>query len=235
MNNLFTVLTISIVLYMNVFTASQTGEELTGFFSFIEENRFQIEEWKIYNKGDAGIVGSSEEFYDFVRKLEATASVKEWKYETVRNHHYKVTGVANRDGVRINLTILGVQKNGKIALSVNQEIIGNREEDYEGTSWITLDGVRTSKVFYTVTASKADQYSHEQMQYLTKRLMNEFSAEKLEELVEEDFISISTYSKEIKNDLAYGKKEKMNLQIAVRSLPNKVVLTVGSPIITTEY
>ncbi|UTW70831.1 YwmB family TATA-box binding protein [Anaerobacillus sp. HL2] len=69
-------------------------------------------------------------------------------------------------------------------------------------------------------------------------ILDEFSAQQIELLKEETFISVSAYTNTWNNLLTTNEQTNMNLQIAIRAkerLGGKTTVTIGTPIITTEY
>lgn len=68
-------------------------------------------------------------------------------------------------------------------------------------------------------------------------LVRAFSGVSVEELKEETFVSLSAYTELWEQAIYTGHQHKMNLQVALRTegLGSKTTVTIGTPIITSEY
>ncbi|EEK97621.1 hypothetical protein bcere0013_51120 [Bacillus cereus BDRD-ST26] len=64
--------------------------------------------------------------------------------------------------------------------------------------------------------------------------MKDLSARAIEQIEERAFASVSAYNKKWDDALSTN-REKINVQIAIRSTDNKDTIVVGTPIITSEY
>jgi len=89
--------------------------------------------------------------------------------------------------------------------------------------------------FFTV---KALVRKKENIKQISTLLLKKFTANSIEKLVEDDFVSITAYNKSWKDYLSSNKKNKFNIQFGIRTnkeLQDTYNLTIGSPIITEEY
>jgi hypothetical protein len=68
------------------------------------------------------------------------------------------------------------------------------------------------------------------------KILKDFSADPIESLQEEAFVSVSAYTENWKNSIPEKNKE-MNIQIALRNqgLGASTTVVIGTPIITSEY
>lgn len=83
------------------------------------------------------------------------------------------------------------------------------------------------------TKAEDERHANKLSQTLVKRL----KSTEVESLTEEDFIAVSAFRKDWPNTLVTGVHE-MNVQLAIRTnddLTGRKTVTVGTPIITTEY
>ncbi|MGG2990379.1 YwmB family TATA-box binding protein, partial [Geobacillus stearothermophilus] len=74
------------------------------------------------------------------------------------------------------------------------------------------------------------------LQKKAEMLANEFQAKPVEYLVESNFVSLSAYTDKWEQFIMTS-NDKMNVQIAIRSseMNENHTITVGTPIVTTEY
>lgn len=72
---------------------------------------------------------------------------------------------------------------------------------------------------------------------LSQSLLENLNGKEVESLTERDFLAVSAFRKDWQNTLITGDNE-MNLQLAIRASDNFIgvkTVTIGTPIITTEY
>ncbi|OXS61497.1 hypothetical protein B1B00_09000 [Bacillus sp. DSM 27956] len=75
------------------------------------------------------------------------------------------------------------------------------------------------------------------MEESAKQILNDFQANYVEGLNEDEFLSISAYNSNWQSRIPSKNDKNLNLQLGFRydSGLNKTNITIGSPIIVTEY
>jgi len=203
---------------------------------FIKQENFKIEDWKVYSKENLGAVSNLQELEELVQKIGKQSKITDWRYEKVENHHYKITGQLHQETSRkLTIIVFGIFNNKGYDVSVNQVVEGQTNFDNKPLKLLDLSQTGKAEVFYTFTASRTGGYETAEMLEMVQKYMSQLSAKEVEKLVEKNFVSISAYSPNLNNSLSLEGNRKMNLQVAMRSLDNKTTITIGSPIITTEY
>ncbi|WP_158211696.1 YwmB family TATA-box binding protein [Alkalihalobacterium alkalinitrilicum] len=226
---------------MSILTHGETKEQtqLVDIVHLMEEQAVQIEGWRLYTRGTGKEVATIEEYEEQLHEI--LASEQDFQWDTTNwkdNEHWKVTGTNGFE----QLTVLAYPLEDQYSMYLIYEFLGKgKPQDVETiTSFFQerLDQlyVETPTVFTTVTGHREDLHQRSMYDFGSE-IVEEFSAEKVEELKEETFISISAYTKQWVHSLDTN-GNNMNLQIALRQdsrLGTKTTITIGTPIITTEY
>jgi hypothetical protein len=109
-----------------------------------------------------------------------------------------------------------------------------------GAKWNPKYTDKTNKIFstkpkiYTCIQGALSDKIEGVLQDKANEVLKDLSARTIEKVEERAFVSVSAYNKKW-NDALSTNKEKINVQIAIRSTNNKNTIVVGTPIITSEY
>ncbi|MDD9313984.1 YwmB family TATA-box binding protein [Cytobacillus firmus] len=90
---------------------------------------------------------------------------------------------------------------------------------------------------YFTVKSKLKPDQHQKLSDKANNILEKLSAQPVEQLVEENFVSVSAYKNSWENFLPTRNNEKMNLQLGLRNNQEDKLISIiiGSPIITIEY
>ena len=89
-------------------------------------------------------------------------------------------------------------------------------------------------IIYTCVQGVLNDKIEGVLQNKTNQVLKDLSARAIEQVEERAFVSVSAYNKKWDDALSTN-REKINVQIAIRSTDNKDTIVVGTPIITSEY
>jgi len=89
-------------------------------------------------------------------------------------------------------------------------------------------------IIYTCVQGVLNDKIEGVLQNKTNQVLKDLSARAIEQIEERAFVSVSAYNKKWDDALSTN-REKINVQIAIRSTDNKDTIVVGTPIITSEY
>ncbi|MFV8826347.1 YwmB family TATA-box binding protein [Alkalihalobacterium sp. APHAB7] len=226
---------------MSVLTHGELKEQtqLVYIVHLMEEQEVQIENWRLYTRGTGKEVKDIHEYEEELQQMMASEQNFQWDLKDWKQHeHWKVTGT---NGVE-QLTVLAYPLEEQYSMYLIYEWMGTGyPQDVEAITSFFLKRldqlyVETPTVFTTVSGNH-EEIKPSSMYDFGSELVKSFSAEKVEELKEETFISISAYNKQWEDSLDTN-GNNMNLQVALRQDPRlgaKTTITIGTPIITTEY
>lgn len=223
-------------------------EQLAEILFVMDKQLIEVSEWKLYTRNHLSNWRKKDEHEAELESIKSVTKDFTWEnaLTTDENGQRKIIGTLQHHdlGFIETLTyivyphhesfnsyliyeIQGDKKPTDNSLETLSHLINSRHEDLFTSN---------TKYFTCVTGNINDKLNfglNERMELL----LNEFSATITEELNEETFISISAYNNTWNNFITTNGK-KMNLQVAIRDqqrLGGKTTVTIGTPIITTEY
>lgn len=112
--------------------------------------------------------------------------------------------------------------------------------EVSGAKWDPKYVQKVNKIFsekpiiYTCVQGVLNDKIEGVLQNKTNQVLKDLSARAIEQVEERAFVSVSAYNKKWDDALSTN-REKINVQIAIRSTDNKDTIVVGTPIITSEY
>lgn len=234
-------LIIAILTFMFIFQSSLNINKAeiipVNLFNLVHNEHFQLDEWRVYQREKIGQVDDFRGLQKVANRIGKTANITEWKFERMEDHHYKATGTTklNKIGIKTTVILFGLYEKGNYHVMISQIATGKDENAYNKLQLEQFNKTKTPDIFYTLTASKEKELPFPKLENTINSIVNNISAKKSEKLEEKNFLSISVYTPLIKDNLPLEHGKKMNLQVAMRNLENKTTLTIGTPIIITEY
>lgn len=224
--------------------SSRNHQKLEMMAEQLERHNFTLKKWTLYTRGNMGFSKDVNGYLDTVKKLQAKMPELQWSTEPVKvRGEWKVSGSKkNHDGSVERLTV--------IAYPHKKQYESYFIYAVEGTLFPENGFKKTERLFY----EKAEKFARKKLNYFScisgisddrmkfglyneaHELVSSFSAVPIEELQEETFVSLSAYTA-LWDDAITTAQDKMNLQIAVRTdgLGGRTTVTIGTPIITSEY
>lgn len=227
---------LSIGILISFYTSGKAESKTNDLIDLIhtsKNSQINIASWTIYSRSEIGIGQSEAEMEKNVEDIKKDK--KEYQWNLVKkeaNHHYLWEGIklsSNQVVERIKLT--AVKSNGAYTLSIAFEIHGQTLKKETVNKYIAYLE-KEDEVFYTVRgeANKGN------VSELAENIVKNVDGKIIEQLEEPSFISISAYSNDFEGRILTNNNE-MNVQIGLRQDPNtgNIDVTIGTPIITTEY
>ncbi|WP_270180360.1 YwmB family TATA-box binding protein [Alkalihalobacillus sp. CinArs1] len=208
------------------------------------DNDVTIKSWSLHTKGKMGFKSISSGKRLTTSELQADSPEYNWIEKVDGDGIVKFIGTKldSKLGIKDTVTLITYPENDRNSsyLIYNMEVSGFHQEEW-----------RTAYEHFT---SQKSQFFHEDAPVFTcfkgvkddkmnivlykeaDKLLNDFEASKVEEVNEETFVSLSAYHKKWKETITTN-NQRMNLQIALRDtgMGGATTVTIGTPIITTEY
>ncbi|MDN4071616.1 YwmB family TATA-box binding protein [Fictibacillus terranigra] len=202
-----------------------------------------LKKWSVYTKGSAGFTLDVNGYRQKAALLKKAA--KGYKWNAINEQeHLKMSGVrfSEAGSIKERLTLVAYPQKGKLATYLVYAVEGRSWNKNQFQQFARSFQSRVATYFEgkTATFSCVTGVHSDTMDVgLYKQaleLMTTFSAVPVEELKEETFVSISAYTKHWDEKLNTAHKA-MNLQIAIRNqgMGGQTAVTIGTPIITSEY
>ncbi|MDE5054154.1 YwmB family TATA-box binding protein [Niallia taxi] len=213
--------------------------ELSQITKIAVQNNIQVNTWSMYIKEPIKQFTKMSDLDKAVAVYMETEKEFTWSKEQAEKGYYKIEGQkkSSKLGLKEEKVLITIySQNNKYNLSITYDIKGKWNE----SKWPAIYNLYKQKiedysVFYTIQGTA----NIDQSLYIeASKVMASFSGEEVQSLKEENFISLSAYTKRWENKLSIGNNEYMNLHIAYRATSqstDQVDVTIGTPIITSEY
>ncbi len=216
-------------------------DELYTIAEAVERNNYEIREWHIYGRKPIGEFNTKKEFYQVVTKVKRNYENYSWEFNEDPDHHIKVVGTyTDKEGQFSHRIILTAVINGKYQVEIANEVKGEKwspKNVKEVLTDINYPPDQTTSFYIIKGEITKSNILNEELFGKARILMDDLSATKIESVADDHFVSVSGLTDKWDNKLTMKDNKEMNLQIALRFNPtdNKINLTLGAPIITTEY
>ena len=212
--------------------------ELMQITEVATDQNINIKKWSMYIRKPIAQYGNIKDVKIKIREIQTTEKGFIWSKEQFNEDHYKIIGKRNNQNSNINEKILIIYfpDQNQYSLSVTYDVKGAgwNKKDWNEVYRNYQTKINNYSVFYSIEGFKKIKVP---LETEAKTLLNKFSGKNIQNLKEENFISLSAYTENWGTKIPLGNEEFMNLQIALRNYesngPTKV--TIGTPIITTEY
>lgn len=244
MTVLFILILFSIHISVSYAESSRNHHKLALMAEQLEKHHLTLSKWTLYTRGNMGFSKDLNGYLDTVKKLQDKMPELQWSTEPVKvRGEWKVSGSkVHDDGSVERLTVIAYP----------------HKKQYQSYFIYALEGTLLPKSGFEETErrfyQKAEKFASKNLNYFScmsgitddkmkfglyneaHELVSSFSAVPIEELQEETFVSLSAYTA-LWDDAITTAQDKMNLQIAVRTdgLGGRTTVTIGTPIITSEY
>ncbi|MDN4524822.1 YwmB family TATA-box binding protein [Fictibacillus fluitans] len=209
----------------------------------LDRSNVTVKNWSLYTKGSIGFTEDVNGYRQQVALLKNAAQGFKWS-RMKSNEHFKITGVrfSASGHVKERITLVAYPQKGKLATYLVYAAKGKGWNENVVLPFIRTYHDRVATYFEgkSSTFSCISGIHNGTMNFgLYKQaleIMTTFSAVPVEQLKEETFVSISAYTKQWDEKINTAHKA-MNLQIAIRNqgMGGQTAVTIGTPIITSEY
>ena len=214
--------------------------QLLDIIEGVKKQEIEIKNWSMLIKKPIVQTKSKIEINKKIEQIKTEQKGFTWSIEPSQGKHYKMIGMRKNFTGNVSERILIIfypVENNRYNLSVTYAVLGkgwNRNE-WNRISKEYESEMNRFSVFYAVEGVKKLK---EPLKTEATKLLNRFSANTVEGLYEKNFISGSAYNKIWKSKIPLGNQKFMNLHISYRTSNgnnNDTTVTIGTPIITSEY
>ncbi|WP_413377965.1 YwmB family TATA-box binding protein [Alkalihalobacillus sp. 1P02AB] len=216
--------------------------------SLAEDKKWDIHEWQILAREEQGLITNQESFRQHVHMM--SSDLDDWQVTDVDDsaQEWKAT-LTNQNpemDVQESLTVFAYPENGQYRLSHTYKLQGSSLHTLASQQLEPLVNKRIDSfsldqsAIYTQLKTSEDQSyldNHQSLSHFATELLESLDAKQVEALEEESFVSFSAYLEDWEQAILTN-GEEMNLQLAIRQeqgLGSRTTVTIGTPIITTEY
>ncbi|MGG0185059.1 YwmB family TATA-box binding protein [Bacillus rhizoplanae] len=205
-------------------------EKMESMIAALEKHGADVQHWSWLAR-ETKTISNIHTFEKLLGQIKQRANVEEWEIEKSRDG-YKATAQKSFSSYEERLVVTWTMENTKENTFIIYEV--------SGAKWDPKYTDKMNKIFstkpkiYTCVQGTLSDKIEGVLQDKTNEVLKDLSAKAIERVEERAFVSVSAYNKKW-NDALSTNKEKINVQIAIRSTNNKNSIVVGTPIITSEY
>ncbi|MCC3358549.1 YwmB family TATA-box binding protein [Bacillus sp. REN16] len=210
------------------------GNDLEDIRLLADKNDVEIATWMALSRGKVGQANDVKDMKNQIEQFMGNHDAYSWKNVLEEeNSHYVWQGQKeNEHGIKESIKLKAYKSGDKYEIAITNEAEGTKLTA-DQINWVS-ETFEDSKTFYSISGvmlSKKNQLSE-----VAAKIIGDAQAEAVEQLHEDKFVSVSAYSKTFESELMTAKQEKINLQVGLRvNMENEIDVTIGTPIITTEY
>lgn len=238
-NFLLLVCMVSVILiFIKEVKAEINDNEIVQMTEIAKQQNIKINKWSMFIKEPIATYNSLSVINKKIKEVKTEEKGYTWTKAQFKEDHYKIIGERIRPLLNIEEKILIIYfpMSEKYNLSITYDVKGS---EWNIENWSKISNLYKSKLeefsaFYTVEGTT----SIDKPLYIeATNLLTNFSGKTVQSLNEENFVSLSAYTPHWNSKLPLGKNQYMNLQIAYRNSndSNNTKVTIGTPIITSEY
>ncbi|MGO4889173.1 YwmB family TATA-box binding protein [Anaerobacillus sp. MEB173] len=242
---MITLITMTIYTYGEATQPQQGLTELQEIIGVMQEKQVDIDNWTIYTRELLRAKASDKTVDEQLATIKNSAEGFQWEIEADDETEKKHIGTLHHQIANVTETLTFIVHPHKTNYDTYliYEVNGKdwNEQEWQNFSSLILNRIQTffdinSPIFSSVNGNVQDtEYSN--LDKYANDFVEAFSAQKIEGLNEETFVSLSAYTDDWETSIQ-SKEKNINLQIALRSnerLGGRTTVTIGTPIITSEY
>ena len=205
-------------------------QKMENMIAAVEKNDAKVEKWSWLAR-ETKTISNIHTFQKLLNDVKEKANIQKWEVEQSPDG-YKATSYKKLSSYEERVVVTWSKENTKENTFIIFEV--------SGAKWDPKYIQKTNKIFsekpiiYTCVQGVLNDKIEGVLQNKTNQVLKDLSARAIEQVEERAFVSVSAYNKKWDDALSTN-REKINVQIAIRSTDNKDTIVVGTPIITSEY
>ena len=205
-------------------------QKMESMIAAVEKNDAKVEKWSWLAR-ETKTISNIHTFQKLLNDVKDKANIQKWELEQ-SPEGYKATSYKKFASYEERVVVTWSKENTKENTFIIFEV--------SGAKWDPKYIQKTNKIFsekpiiYTCVQGVLNDKIEGVLQNKTNQVLKDLSARAIEQIEERAFVSVSAYNKKWDDALSTN-REKINVQIAIRSTNNKDTIVVGTPIITSEY
>ncbi|MED4214009.1 YwmB family TATA-box binding protein [Priestia megaterium] len=205
-------------------------QKMESMIKALEKNDAKVEKWSWLAR-ETKTISNIHTFQKLLNDVKEKANIQKWEVEQSPDG-YKATSYKKLSSYEERVVVTWSKENTKENTFIIFEV--------SGAKWDPKYIQKTNKIFsekpiiYTCVQGVLNDKIEGVLQNKTNQVLKDLSARAIEQIEERAFVSVSAYNKKWDDALSTN-REKINVQIAIRSTNNKDTIVVGTPIITSEY
>lgn len=205
-------------------------QKMESMIASLEKNDAKVEKWSWLAR-ETKTISNIHTFQKLLNDVKDKANIQKWELEQ-SPEGYKATSYKKFSSYEERVVVTWSKENTKENTFIIFEVSGAKWDP----KYIQKTNIIFSEkpIIYTCVQGVLNDKIEGVLQNKTNQVLKDLSARAIEQIEERAFVSVSAYNKKWDDALSTN-REKINVQIAIRSTDNKDTIVVGTPIITSEY
>lgn len=205
-------------------------QKMESMIAALEKNDAKVEKWSWLAR-ETKTISNIHTFQKLLNDVKDKANIKSWELEQSPDG-YKATSYKKFSSYEERVVVTWSKENTKENTFIVFEVSGAK---WDPKYVQKMNEIFSGKpIIYTCVQGVLNDKIEGVLQNKTDQVLKDLSARAIEQIEERAFVSVSAYNKKWDDALSTN-REKINVQIAIRSTDNKDTIVVGTPIITSEY
>ncbi|MES5952601.1 YwmB family TATA-box binding protein [Bacillus fungorum] len=205
-------------------------QKMESMIAALEKNDAKVEKWSWLAR-ETKTISNIHTFQKLLNDVRDKANVQKWELEQSPDG-YKATSYKKFSSYEERVVVTWSKENTKENTFIIVEVSGAK---WDPKYIQNMNKIFSEKpIIYTCVQGVLNDKIEGVLQNKTNQVLKDLSARAIEQIEERAFVSVSAYNKKWDDALSTN-REKINVQIAIRSTDNKDTIVVGTPIITSEY
>ncbi|PES89673.1 hypothetical protein CN491_26135 [Bacillus cereus] len=205
-------------------------QKMESMIAALEKNDAKVEKWSWLAR-ETKTISNIHTFQKLLNDVKDKANIENWELEQSPDG-YKATSYKKFSSYEERVVVTWSKENTKENTFIIFEVSGAK---WDPKYVQKMNEIFSGKpIIYTCVQGVLNDKIEGVLQNKTDQVLKNLSARAIEQIEERAFVSVSAYNKKWDDALSTN-REKINVQIAIRSTDNKDTIVVGTPIITSEY
>ncbi|WP_373566838.1 YwmB family TATA-box binding protein [Bacillus cereus] len=205
-------------------------QKMESMIKALEKNDAKVEKWSWLAR-ETKTISNIHTFQKLLNDVKEKANIQKWEVEQSPDG-YKATSYKKLSSYEERVVVTWSKENTKENTFIIFEVSGAK---WDPKYVRNMNKIFSEKpIIYTCVQGVLNDKIEGVLQNKTNQVLKDLSARAIEQVEERAFVSVSAYNKKWDDALSTN-REKINVQIAIRSTDNKDTIVVGTPIITSEY
>ncbi|MEB8699721.1 YwmB family TATA-box binding protein [Bacillus cereus] len=205
-------------------------QKMESIIKALEKNDAKVEKWSWLAR-ETKTISNIHTFQKLLNDVKEKANIQKWEVEQSPDG-YKATSYKKLSSYEERVVVTWSKENTKENTFIIFEVSGAK---WDPKYVRNMNKIFSEKpIIYTCVQGVLNDKIEGVLQNKTNQVLKDLSARAIEQVEERAFVSVSAYNKKWDDALSTN-REKINVQIAIRSTDNKDTIVVGTPIITSEY
>ena len=215
---------------------------LPKIIDVLTSENVNVNAWSIYAREDSNTILNRAELYAKAQTLKQQFNQFKWGQMDVGDEkQLKLSGTLMGKKYQETVTLLAYPYKNKYKTYCIYVVKGRfwNEDQWKTISYKINDRIeslfneKNGKIF-TWASGDVDGKMDVGMKKKARQLLHDLNATEVEKIENKTFVSLSAYNKQWK-EMIQTNGNKMNVQVGLRQQGQQTTVTIGTPIITTEY